>query len=100
MRIATDLPHTALFKPLQALASFPVERVILFGSRARGDNAARADIDLAFDAPDIKHHDWVQVQELFEQADMLLSVDAMLLHQVSDQLRANIIKEGCILYER
>lgn len=37
---------------VERLARHPaVRRVILFGSRARGDHRERSDIDFAFDAP-------------------------------------------------
>ena len=41
---------------LDTCVRFPeVERVILYGSRARGDDGVGSDIDLAIDAPNMPH---------------------------------------------
>ena len=47
----TDINRYDFIKKLKALPF--VERIILFGSRARGDNLPRADIDLAIDCQNI-----------------------------------------------
>ena len=51
--LADGFPRRALIEDLAGrLARHPeVERVWLFGSRARGDNFERSDIDLAIEAP-------------------------------------------------
>ena len=47
---------------VERLARNPhVERVILFGSRARGDARERSDIDLAVVAPDIPDREWTEL---------------------------------------
>lgn len=50
-------------------------RVILFGSRARGDADERSDIDLAIEAPAISQRQWLDLIFLFDQIDTLLPVD-------------------------
>src|SRR3954463_5089967 len=53
----------------------PVERVILFGSRARGDFRASSDIDLAFDHRGTEQA-WASfVNELTDSAPTLLELD-------------------------
>jgi len=85
---------------VRSLATSPeVQRVWLFGSRARGDAGPRSDIDLAIDAPGAAHRqrlDWVS---LIEDADTLLSVDVVFWDEASPALRARILHEGHLLYD-
>lgn len=52
-KLPDDFPRGRLIEDLAGrLARYPaVERVWLFGSRARGDKFERSDIDLAVEAP-------------------------------------------------
>jgi predicted nucleotidyltransferase len=83
------------------LGLFPeVERVILFGSRARGDGGPRADIDLAVECPEADALRWSDIQETAEQARTLLHIDLVRLDTAPAEL-ANVIRsEGRILYDR
>lgn len=86
---------------VEQLAAMPeAERVILFGSRARGDNQERSDIDLAVFAPDATVRAWDEVQVLAEEARTLLSIDVVRLDQASRTLRQVIDDEGVVLFER
>jgi predicted nucleotidyltransferase len=86
---------------VRELAEMPdVERVVLFGSRARGDNRERSDIDLAVAAPRASVLTWDRVKELAEEAPTLLSIDVVRLDQASRTLRDVIEDEGIVLFER
>ena len=50
-----------------------VRRVILFGSRGRGDHRPRADVDLAVEAPQASARDWLRLREMAE--DNPLAID-------------------------
>jgi predicted nucleotidyltransferase len=52
-----------------------VERVWLFGSRARGDARPRSDIDLAIAAPAADPRRWQAILDAIEEAPTLLHVD-------------------------
>ena len=72
-------------------------RVVLFGSRARGTNQPRRDIDLAVegcpDFPDLE-------DRLQHELWSLLRLDVVNLDDpVSDDLRAEIARDGKVLYE-
>ncbi|MBO7062086.1 nucleotidyltransferase family protein [Fibrobacter sp.] len=74
-----------------------LERVVLFGSRARGSNRERSDIDLAVSGKDVE----LFVESLEERADTLLSFDIVNLDEiVSDKLRESINREGKVLYAK
>lgn len=75
-----------------------VRRVILFGSRARGDNVPKSDIDLAVEGcPNFEAFEY----DLQENLWSLLGVDVVNLDGfVSDELRTDILRDGKVLYEK
>lgn len=85
----------------ECLKAFPeVERVILFGSRARGDAGFRADIDIAVECPTADILRWSDIEEAVELAPTLLNVDLVRLDTAPPELAAVIRDEGRVLYER
>jgi predicted nucleotidyltransferase len=76
---------------------YDLERVILFGSRARGDFHRASDIDLALSGGD-------QVRfslDVDEETSTLLEYDFIDLAQPIDaDLRQAIQREGVLLYEK
>ena len=78
---------------------FQVSRVVLFGSRARGDNREKSDIDIAvygcndFDSLKIK---------LDEELWSLLHIDVVNMDSryISEELIEEIKKDGIVLYEK
>ncbi len=83
------------------LASFPeVERVVLYGSRARGDHAPRSDIDLAIECSG-EDARWGSISAyLTYDAPTLLNIDLTRLGSAPADLRASIERDGITLYER
>jgi predicted nucleotidyltransferase len=76
---------------------YDLERVILFGSRARGDFHRASDIDLALSGGD-------QVRfslDVDEETSTLLEYDFIDLAQpIDSDLRQAIQREGVLLYEK
>ena len=72
-------------------------RVVLFGSRARGTNQPQSDIDLAVEGcPDFPALEDRLQNELWS----LLRLDVVNLDELSsDDLRAEIARDGKVLYE-
>lgn len=92
-----------ILKILCSLAGqYQVEKIVLFGSRARGDHHSRSDIDLAVwgihDA--VRYLDFQEAVE--EQIPTLLRFDIIDMESfsVSDALRAEIRKDGVLIYEK
>ena len=85
----------------QQIAQFAREagakRVILFGSRARGTNYPKSDIDLAIEGcPDFP----ALQDRLQEELWSLLRLDIVNLDvRLSDELRREIARDGKVLYE-
>lgn len=77
-----------------------VDRVILFGSRARGDADARPDVDLAVAAPRASQRQWLDLAFDLEELDSLVPVQAVRLGDVSSALRDRILPEGEVWYVR
>ena len=76
---------------------YKVEKVILFGSRARGDFRRTSDIDLA-----VKGGDFINFSlDVDEETSTLLMFDFVDLNRsIQQELRENIEREGRIIYEK
>lgn len=73
-----------------------VKKVILFGSRARGDNFERSDIDLAVSGGNVLDLRY----DLEEEAWTLLMFDIVDLDKgISKELQAEIDRDGVVIYE-
>ena len=78
-----------------------VERVVLFGSRARGDARERSDIDLAVVGPDITDREWLELREYVEEeAPTLLLIDLVRWEEADARLKESISREGVTIYAR
>ena len=90
------IPST-LADQLSALArSFGAERLVLFGSRARGDYWRASDIDLAVWGGDIQNFAF----DVDEETSTLLKYDVIDMDKgVQEELRESIDREGIVLYE-
>lgn len=76
---------------------YNVEKVILFGSRARGNYHRTSDIDLAVLGGDVARF----ALDVEEETTTLLKYDIVDLNGVvQPELRASIEKEGKIIYEK
>jgi predicted nucleotidyltransferase len=73
----------------QVLKYLKPRRVILFGSKAIGNDTNRSDTDLA-----------VETDEPFITSDMIGALDVVNLKTASKRLKKQISKEGITLYER
>ncbi len=91
------------YKFIKQLQLLPwVDALWLFGSRARNDNAARADIDLAVVCPTATDAQWLEISTIIENADTLLKIDCVRFDKlpVDSQLRQNIVTDKKVIYER
>jgi len=76
-----------------------VDKIILFGSRAIGDNTKKSDIDLAFVAPTMTKWEWTELTfDLEEDLDTLLLIDMIKYEDASEEFKNKIKKTGKILY--
>ena len=76
---------------------YSINKVILFGSRARGDNTERSDIDIAVYGGDFDSFYW----DIKEKVHSLLSFDVVEADKpISEELKQEIEKDGVIIYEK
>ena len=76
---------------------YNIDKVILFGSRARGDYRRTSDIDLAVVVGDFARF----ALDVDEETSTLLEYDIVdMSREMQDELRQSIMQEGKILYEK
>ena len=74
-----------------------VTKIILFGSRARGTNTERSDIDIAVYGGDFDGFYW----DVKEKIHSLLMFDILQADtSISDELKQEIEKDGVVIYEK
>ena len=87
-----------LYRQLAALAKqYGAQKMVLFGSRARGDSGPRSDIDLAVYGGDVTRFS-LDVDEVIPTLLMFDVVD--LDEPVQPELRSAIQREGVVIYEK
>lgn len=91
-----------LFNEIKKIASKydDIEKIVLFGSRARGDNNRTSDVDLAVYSTKIPFKNeanfWLDIEDI----DTLLCFDIVVISEsISKELIENIRKEGVVIYE-
>ena len=93
-----NLPEKVKNKIIELARKCGVKKVILFGSRARGDNWERSDIDLA-----ISGGDGVRFTLDVDESDIvptLLMFDVVDLDEpCNEDLLESIKRDGVVLYE-
>ena len=71
--------------------------IVLFGSRAKGNNTERSDIDMAVYGGDFDGFYW----DIKEKINSLLMFDIIQADSaISDDLKHEIEKDGVIIYEK
>ncbi|MED1418980.1 nucleotidyltransferase domain-containing protein [Bacillus smithii] len=77
-----------------------IQKVVLFGSRARGDYRKTSDIDLAIYTNNATHSQQNLIEYQIQEMPILLKIDILFMDRVSEEkLIANIEKDGMVVYE-
>ena len=77
-----------------------VQRLILFGSRAIGDNWPRSDVDMAVILDTNERHVWHEVRDAAEAARTLISIDLVDYATTQGAFREAIDRHGKVVYAR
>jgi len=89
---------------IKALQKFSyIDRIILYGSRARGTYQKTSDIDIAVECPLATDKQWLDVWYLIEdQLDTLLGVDCVRYDELShdSDFKKAIDRDGKIIFKR
>lgn len=93
----TGIKSKVLQEIVQLAKENCIEKVILFGSRARGDFKERSDIDLAFHGGNSTNF----ILDVDELTSTLLEYDIVDLDKpIRKELLESIKNEGVVLYEK
>lgn len=93
----TGINQKVIQEIIRLAQKYNVEKVILFGSRARGDYKERSDIDLAFFGGQSSNFSL----SIDEETSTLLQFDVIDLNKpIRTELLESIKKEGMLLYEK
>ena len=100
-RRASGVADTTLLKLTRLFDCTPnLGRVLVFGSRARGDFRNASDIDLAVDAPDMSASDFRQLKGRLEDLGLIYRVDLLSLQSTLDErFRSEIERDGKTFWE-
>ena len=71
-------------------------RILLYGSRARGNYTITSDVDIAIDCGE----DDFLIQSIDEEVRTLLKIDIVNLRKVNKRLQNEISTDGIVLYEK
>lgn len=78
-----------------------IKKVILYGSRAKGNFRPGSDIDLTVDAPNMNLSEILRVENSIDDLLLPYKVDLSLLHQIDNEALIEHIKRvGIVFYER
>lgn len=92
-----NLPDRVLRELSFFAQKYSVTKIILFGSRARGNNTERSDIDIAVYGGDFDNFYW----DIKENINSLLMFDIIQADSsISDDLKQEIKKDGVVIYEK
>jgi predicted nucleotidyltransferase len=85
---------------LEVLRTYPgVQKVVLFGSRAKGTFRPASDVDLCILGPSLTLDDLAAISEQLDELPMPQRVDVVLEHLVeSAPLRESITREGKVVW--
>ena len=92
-----NLPDRILRELSSFAKNYSITKIILFGSRARGTNTERSDIDIAVYGGDFDHFYW----DVKEKIHSLLMFDIVQADApISDELKEEIERDGVVIYEK
>jgi predicted nucleotidyltransferase len=100
----SDTIQPVINKLAEYISVFPsVQKIILYGSRAKGTHSAKSDIDIAVvGVKDRK--EWLHIHRLADVEDnrvrTLLKIDLVQFEHLDPLVQQSIREEGQILYER
>ena len=97
LSLSTGIKPIVLTEIFDLAGKYGMEKVILFGSRARGDYHRASDIDLAVQGGDFDRF----ALDVNEETSTLLEYDIINMdEEISESLRESIEKEGKVIYEK
>jgi uncharacterized protein len=95
-----SIPKSAAAALRHLTESPKVVLVLLFGSRAVGDQDDRSDVDVAFSAPELSKGDLALIRDKIELSRSLYKISISHLERMPVELREHVLRQGVVLYEQ
>jgi len=95
-----NIPASVIPFLAMVCANYPIESLILFGSRAIGDHDERSDIDIAVCGSEINRLDWAKLREAAYEANTLYWISIVHYDRNPSELQERIKKTGEKIYVR
>jgi len=85
----------------QIAVKYNIEKIMLFGSRARGDNSNLSDYDIAVFSDNFTSTNKALFSSEIEEIETLKKIDLVFVNdKLDEQLIKNITKEGILIHEQ
>jgi predicted nucleotidyltransferase len=86
---------------VNVISKYEIEKIVLFGSRARGDHSLVSDYDIAVFEHRLTPLDRAQIKDKIDDLPTLKKIQIVYVNRTgTEELLQNIRKEGKVLYER
>ena len=90
-----NIPKEKIIKIIEII--FPDAKIYLFGSRSRGDNTERSDVDIAIDAGrPMSLTEKGQIMSMIDALNMPQKTDVVDFNRAPEALKNNILQEGIL----
>ena len=95
------LEETIWTQILNTCFGFPgVKKIILYGSRARGDYRQGSDIDIAIDAPDMTSREFSQIWNAVDDLPIIYTFDILHLQALTNEPLLKAIRQEGVSFAR
>jgi uncharacterized protein len=96
-----DMEMDSVIEQIREIAiKYKIDKLVLFGSRARGDHSPVSDYDIAIYAKNLSVLDRANFRADIDEIETLKKIDiAFVYDSATDDLMKNIKRDGVILYE-
>lgn len=85
---------------IEIALKYKVDKLVLFGSRGRGDHSPTSDYDIAIFEKHLSAWDKASLCAAVDEIETLNKIDVVFVHDsATDDLMKNITRDGVILYE-
>jgi uncharacterized protein len=96
-----DMEMDSVIEQIREIAiKYKINKLVLFGSRARGDHSPVSDYDIAIYAKNLSVLDRANFRADIDEIETLKKIDIVFVYDsATDDLMKNIKRDGVILYE-
>ncbi len=75
-----------------------IDKVVIFGSRARGDCGEKSDIDICVYSLEMSDEEFRDLRYEINELPILYKIDIVHFEKINDKLRENILRDGKLFF--